>query len=92
MTFKQNCLLIIYDTSWVFVFGLVSGIILGLAFASLFLIPVTTYGQIPPLLTIYPFNLIIETTFLVIIIPSLINFIPALITSRIEITRLLKVE
>ena len=92
MTFKQNCLLIIYDTSWLLLFGLVSGIILGLAFASLFLIPVTTYGQIPPLLTIYPFNLIIETTFLVIIIPSLINFIPALITSRIEITRLLKVE
>ena len=36
MTFKQNCLLFIYVTSWVLVVGLVSGIILGIALASLF--------------------------------------------------------
>ncbi|OLS24866.1 MAG: hypothetical protein HeimC3_17410 [Candidatus Heimdallarchaeota archaeon LC_3] len=91
MTLKQTFLLFIYETNWLLIFGLVSGLIFGAFVSWIFIYPFATSG-IPPLTMVYPVELISILLILILVGATLFNFIPAYLSSKIEITRLLKVE
>ncbi|MHA1983532.1 MAG: FtsX-like permease family protein [Candidatus Hodarchaeales archaeon] len=91
MTLKQTFLLFIYETNWLLIFGLITGVFFGAFVSWIFIYPFATSG-IPPVVMVYPVNLIAILLVLILVGATLFNFIPAYLSSKIEVTKMLKVE
>lgn len=91
MTLKQTFLLFIYETNWLLIFGLLTGLVFGAFVSWIFLYPFATSG-VPPITMVYPVNLITILLVLILAGATLFNFIPAYLSSKIEVTKMLKVE
>jgi ABC-type antimicrobial peptide transport system permease subunit len=92
MMIKQNFFLIFFESIWLLIIGISSGIILGYFFSSLFLLSVILGTGFPPFVMIYPMSFILGFVALILAISILFSFIPAYFSTKIDITRLLRVE
>jgi ABC-type antimicrobial peptide transport system permease subunit len=92
MMIKQNFFLIFFESIWLLIIGISSGIILGYFFSSLFLLSVILGSGFPPFVMIYPMDFILGFVALILGISILFSFIPAYFSTKIDITRLLRVE
>ena len=73
-------------------FSIGIGLIFGLAFSSMFLFGLTQGPTFPPFDMVFPWDLISIILLILIILGILLSLIPAYLSSKLEITRLLKVE
>ncbi|OLS26551.1 MAG: hypothetical protein HeimC3_08700 [Candidatus Heimdallarchaeota archaeon LC_3] len=92
MTLKQNFSLIFFEILWILIIGIFSGVILGYFFSSLFLLGVTLGIGFPPFIMIYPISLIFSFILLLLILSIVFSLIPAYVSTKIDITKLLRVE
>jgi ABC-type antimicrobial peptide transport system permease subunit len=92
MMIKQNFFIIFFENFWLLTIGIVSGVILGYFFSSLFLLSIVLGTGFPPFVMIYPMEFILGFVALILGISILFSFIPAYFSTKIDITRLLRVE
>ncbi|MHA2370301.1 MAG: FtsX-like permease family protein, partial [Candidatus Hodarchaeales archaeon] len=92
LSVSQTVRLFLYDTLWLLGFSLLTGLLIGTFFASLFVLPLTLGQTFPPWSMIFPWDLIIGVMVLILIGSVGFSLIPAYLSSKIEVTRLLKVE
>lgn len=92
LTVSQTVRLFLYDTLWFSSFSLFTGLIIGVFFSSLFLLPLTLGQSIPPWSMVIPWDLILGVIILILIGSVGFSLAPAYLSSKIEVTRLLKVE
>jgi ABC-type antimicrobial peptide transport system permease subunit len=92
MTLTQNFGIILLESFWLLIIGLIAGLFLGLFFSSIFLLVVTLGFGFPPFIMVYPIPLIGSFVLLFILFTILFSFIPAYLSLRIDVTKLLRVE
>ncbi|MFW9917393.1 MAG: FtsX-like permease family protein, partial [Candidatus Thorarchaeota archaeon] len=92
LSVSQTVRLFLYDTLWLLGFSLLAGLLIGTFFASLFMLPLTLGQTFPPWSMIFPWDLIVSVMVLILIGSVGFSLIPAYLSSKIEVTRLLRVE
>lgn len=92
MTVPQTFQLILCESLWVFGWGTIVGLATGIGFATMYVLPFTIGQEVPPLEVSYPLVLLGGLAFLVLIGSLLFSFLPSYLSSKLEVTRMLKAE
>jgi hypothetical protein len=92
MTLTQNFFVFLVETLWLIMFSVIIGFIFGTIFSSLFLLGYTQGPSFPSFTMVFPWALIFLLITVLIILGILLSFIPAYLSSQLEVNKLLKVE
>ncbi|MHA2338600.1 MAG: ABC transporter permease, partial [Candidatus Hodarchaeales archaeon] len=92
MSLRQSFTVFLTETMWLVFFSIGIGFIFGIAFSSLFLIGLTQGPTFPPFEMNYPWDLISIVITILLVLGIVLSFIPAYLSSSLEVNKLLKVE
>jgi ABC-type antimicrobial peptide transport system permease subunit len=92
MSLRQTFTVFLTETMWLVFFSIGIGFIFGIAFSSLFLLGLTQGPAFPPFDMNYPWDLISIVITILLGLGIVLSFIPAYLSSNLEVNKLLKVE
>ncbi|OLS26552.1 MAG: hypothetical protein HeimC3_08710 [Candidatus Heimdallarchaeota archaeon LC_3] len=92
MTLRQTFSVFLTETMWLILFSISIGVVFGIVFSSLFLVGLTQGPTFPPFQMVFPWHLISIIIGILLSLGLALSFIPAYLSSRLEVSKLLKVE